>query len=778
MKTIVLLALALAGAWAAHAQTRVSGTLTDASDRSCLLGVNVTLSADSVLVAGDVTDAHGRFSLSVPVGEYVLSCSSIGYESVSMLLRVVADTRLGEIPMSPAAAELGEVVVEGRALIRKVDRQLLLPTREQTAAAHDGVSLLQNLQLPRIVVNPVSNAVKTLSDEAVQLRINGVEATADEVRAVNPKDVIRIEYHDQPGVRYNGAAAVIDYIVRRRETGGNVILAATDGITLLGTGSYYAAGKLAFGKSSLQAVVAYTPSDYMQTRTDTAAYRFTTGIVRISEVGTPARYTTRPLHLTLNYNWTNGDKNMLHIRLRDNMTFTPASDSDRDARLYLPADSFSVSDREQSRTLSPSLDIYYQHNLPRNQHIFMDIVGTYIGTFTRRLFLQTPLAGSASTDTTAILSAVRGAKWSLIAEAIYEKGWESVMLTVGARHNTQWVRNTYSGSTDASVGMTTAETYLFAEMRHRLDRFSYVLGLGAMHTFIRQGAQTQSAWIARPQLTMSYDFGKGVFWKYKGYVSGYQPSLADLSDVSQRIDAYQLRRGNPSLRPVMYVSNHMELSWQHRYVNLALWADYTYDHRPIMDETHEETLASLPVLVRTYANQRGFHRLQISPSLRLKLLDNKLVFNIIPFFNYYASLGNCYTHTHFNPGLRAGVFYLFRGWRFYADVVTSQHNLWGETLTRSDISHDLGINYNTQQWGCGLMLVNPFLPRGCTSVSQDLSALSPSVSERTLPDHRQLLMLNFNLNLDFGTRSAFTRNSLSDRPKRINNEDTDTGILK
>ena len=39
-------------------------------------------------------------------------------------------------------------------------------------------------------------------------------------------------------------------------------------------------------------------------------------------------------------------------------------------------------------------------------------------------------------------------------------------------------------------------------------------------------------------------------------------------------------------------------------------------------------------------------------------------------------------------------------------------------------------------------------------------------------------MLNFSLNLDFGTRSASTRNSLSDRPKLINNEDTFPGILR
>ena len=143
-----------------------------------------------------------------------------------MSLTISGNINLGTIEMNEASQELGEVVVESKAVIQKVDRQILLPNKEQMAASSDGVSLLQNLQIPRIVINPVENTIKTLSDESVQLRINGIEATSEEVMAINPKDVIRIEYHDQPGVRYNGAAAVINYIVKHRDTGGSLMLNA------------------------------------------------------------------------------------------------------------------------------------------------------------------------------------------------------------------------------------------------------------------------------------------------------------------------------------------------------------------------------------------------------------------------------------------------------------------------------------------------------------------------------------------------------------------------
>ena len=771
MKTRVLfVALAIVSAGASYAQNKVNGTVIDRTDNSKLIGVNVTLSNDSGQVAGTTTDNSGKFTLNAEKGDYILELSYIGYETIRMALTVNGDTHIGDILMQEGATELGEVVVESQAIIQKVDRQILLPSKEQMQASSDGVSLLQNLQIPRIVISPIDNSVKTLSDESVQLRINGVEASTADVKAINPKDIIRVEYHDQPGVRYNGAAAVVDYIVKHRDTGGSLMLAGTNGLTLPGIGNYYLAGKVHFGKSSLQAVATYAPYDIYWTRTNNETYHFSTGKIENNEVGEPTRYKTYPVNVSLNYNWTNGDKNMLNIRLRDNMAYTPYGPSDRDSRLYQPTDSFEIHDHDKSSSQSPSLDIYYQHNLPHKQHLYFDVVGTYINTHSDRRFLQTPLFGSASTDTTDVISRVRGDKWSLIGEAIYEKEWENIMLTVGARHNQQWVKNTYSGNTDATVNMTTAETYAFAEMRHRVDKFSYVVGIGVMHTLIDQAGQKQSTWIARPQLTMSYDFGKGWFWKYKGYVSGYQPSLSQLSNITQQIDKYQMRRGNPNLKSVMYVSNEMGLSWQSKHVNINIWANYSYDHKPIMEETYEEIIDGSAYAIRTYDNQRGYHKLNVSPSVQVKLLDNKLMFNVTPFVKYMVSQGNNYNHEHVNYGVRGGIFYLLKGWRFYADVVTAQHNLWGETLTLGELTHDIGVNYNSEHFGFGFMMVNPFSPHGSRTITKDLSALAPTANTAVMQNYRQVLMLNFNVNLDFGTKH-------NEGWKRIDNEDTESGIL-
>ena len=699
--------------------------------------------------------------------------------AVSMAANQINDTTnttQDTLRMDTSMFKLAEVTVEAQSVIQKVDKQILLPNREQRKASHDGMSLLQNLQIPRIVVNPADNTVKTLANQDVQLRINGIEASSSEVMAINPKDVIRIEYHDQPGVRFNGAAAVINYIVKHRDTGGNLMLNASNGVTMPGWGEYHLAGKVNFGKSSFSLMTHYSPRDVYWTRTNAETYNFSTGTIENREVGEPTRFKMNPVNIALTYNWTNGEKNMLNITLRDFMKFTPQSKTNRDSYLYQGTDSFAIHDHESSKSISPSLDIYYEHNLPDDNHLYFDLVGTYINSSNDRRFEQTPL-GETVADTTDVTSRVRGNKYSLIGEAIYEKDWENIALTVGVRHNQQWVENTYlSGINDQIVNdqivnvLTTAETYAFAEVQQRVKQFSYAVGIGAMHTYIEQAGQKQSNWIARPQLTMSYDFGKGVFWKYKGYVSGYQPSLSAMSDVAQQIDKYQIRQGNPDLKPVMFVANEMQLSWQSKYVNLNIWANYSYDHKPIMDETFEQLIDGQAYAIRTYANHRGFHRLQVAPSVQVRLLNNSLIFTVAPFANYYVSLGNSYTHKHFNPGVRASIMGMYKGWQFFGEVTTRSNNLWGETLEYGEFYHHIGLGYNADKWGFRAMLMNPFSVKGYSIETKDLSALAPNTQHAEMRDFRQMLILNFHCNLDFGIQRR-------DSGKRINNEDKENGIL-
>ena len=62
----------------------------------------------------------------------------------------------------------------------------------------NGVNLLQELMLPRIQVNPMNNEIGISGGGELQIRINGAKADINEIKALRPADIIRIEYHDNP----------------------------------------------------------------------------------------------------------------------------------------------------------------------------------------------------------------------------------------------------------------------------------------------------------------------------------------------------------------------------------------------------------------------------------------------------------------------------------------------------------------------------------------------------------------------------------------------------
>ena len=93
------------------------------------------------------------------------------------------------------AIELNTVTVSADPVIRKIDRQIITPNEQQRRASTNGINLIIALNLPRISVSTLNNTINIDGQDAVQLRINGVEVTTEEVLALNPHNISRVEYY-------------------------------------------------------------------------------------------------------------------------------------------------------------------------------------------------------------------------------------------------------------------------------------------------------------------------------------------------------------------------------------------------------------------------------------------------------------------------------------------------------------------------------------------------------------------------------------------------------
>lgn len=746
------------------AANKITGKVIDESSNQSVEYANVRLmTPDSTFVTGVATDDGGNFLLKeVKDGDYLLCVSCIGYSESYLSIRNLRENLLlRELSLSPDNVRLEGVTITASPVIKRTDRQIILPTEMQTKAASNGLALLKNLQLSRLVVNPIDNSIGLPGGESVQLRINGIEVTQAEITAIRPADVLRIEYIDNPGARYGNVGAVLNYIVKRRESGGNISADLSNGVSDTGYGEHNLSARYNFNRSELSTTVYWGRRDLEWTRENYESFRFPDAYQENKELGRPTRIKYDNLNFNLNYSYQENDKQLFNVAFRNSYSDTPHSLSDRISTLYDGETSYSISDRTSSRTNIPSVDIYYQRNLKNKQTIYADVVASYLHSNNERNFLQQS-AGATDTD---IRSLTKGEKYSVIGEGIYEKQFNEGKFTGGVKHTQAYLQNTYTGDVDRKVTMNTAETYLFAEYQSKLKALDYTVGIGAMRTYNSQGQQSSEKYIFKPSLSLSYSLNGQWFFRYNGYISGYAPSLAQLNDISQAMDKYQIRRGNPALKSVTFYANTLTASWQSRYVSVELFGRYSYDDKPIMETTYQED----GHFIRITENHKGFHRLNIETAIQVRPYKEYISIKLTPFLNRYISQGNSYTHTHTNIGLRGNLMAMYKNWVLMAEMNTSNHTLWGETLTKEEKLHTIMAGYNTEKWSIAAGVLNPFTKK----YEQEIENLSRQAPYRQLAYSRNLspmFMVNVSFNLDFGKK----RNGAG---RRINNKDTDTGIL-
>ncbi|MDR0757052.1 MAG: TonB-dependent receptor, partial [Tannerella sp.] len=237
--------------------------------------------------------------------------------------------------------------------------------------------------------------------------------------ALQPKDVIRIEYHDNPGLRYGNAEAVVDYIVRRHETGGNLGVNIQNVFKLKQFGNNSINGRINHKKSEFS--VNYSVSHrniYQMWRDNEETFLLADGsVLHRKEAGEPGHLQWDRQVLNTTYSYLN-EKRMFNATFRYHADNQPHLDYN--GKLYNkanPNDFVQMFDQEKSLSSRPALDLYYQENLKNDQTLVVNVVGTYNYTDNNRVYTESR-DGVYLTD---INNLITGNKYSWIGEGIYEK---------------------------------------------------------------------------------------------------------------------------------------------------------------------------------------------------------------------------------------------------------------------------------------------------------------------------------------------------------------------
>lgn len=762
----LLLALSLTFV-SAFSQVKISGSVIDSKSKQAVGFASLSLlKQDSTFVAAAAADDKGLFAFkNIAAGNYILSAYSIGYEkSFKNIVVSGNETNVVQISIGASSVVLKNVSVTGHTTIQKADRKLLIPSSDEIKVSNDGISLLQNMHLPRVTVDQINSTVTVPGGGDVQFRINGVQVTNTEIKALAPADIIRIEYHENPGMRYGDAAAVLDYITHHRNSGGSIALSTGNApFQDLGWGENNVSAKVNNKNSEFSVNGYWGHRSINWYRENTETFNFPNKVLTREESGEPTRFKFDNGNYSANYNLNIPQRYMLNVNLRNSFEYTPNSFTDRNSLLYSSDNPtpLSITDHSSERSNAPALDVYFQKNLNRDQLLIFDVVGTYIDSHTSRLY-QEIRNNEASTD---IHSDVSGDKYSLIAEGIYEKTLKNGKLTAGLKHNQSFTSNEYTGNVTSNVDLKVAETYLYAEYLMQKGKFSYTYGLGLTRTYNSQGDLNNESYILRPKLHFNYNINKDMNFYYDGSVRSTSPSLSDLNNVVQDIDSLQIRKGNPDLKTVWFLSNKMDFNYNKGIFGFELFAHYLYYNKPMM----EQITFNGDKFVQQNINQKAMHQIYTQATFNLKPWKDYIVLNFSPEFNRFISKGTDYTHTFSYWRTNTSVTMNYKGFFAGAEVYSRWENLWGEDIQYGEKMHIINFGYNKPHWNLAVMLFNPFSKRYDQS-SENLSTLAPNTSYVYTDNLSGTFAIKFSMNLDFGRK--FTAGN-----KRVNNQDTDSGIM-
>ena len=589
-----------------------------------------------------------------------------------------------------------EVTVEAARVTKKVDGLLIIPSAAQREASTDGYSLLAKLSLPRLRVDEVMRTVTPLmNDGSVQIRLNGTLASKEDLLSLDPKLVKNIDFIDNPGVRDGeGIGYVIDIQTRRNTTGYVLGADLSNAVTTLN------------GGNTLYAKYNHKNSELALTFT--SLYKDQHGF-RSSEV---ADYTlNNGSHYLVSRNQTDGRSrrfgNQFEIKysLADSATYvfqadlsvgggnTPGNYADfvyRDGTIEKSFRTINV-----SSDFSPTLDLYFFHQLGKHQSVTANVVGSSIYTDKR---------GYNGEGRTYAYD-VDGRTWSLESEAIYENKLKPFTLSAGLEHSMSFTNNEYTGDVSAHNKVRRGELYLFSEVKGRWKQLGYSAGVGVANKTYSQENYSFDYWTFRPKLTLSYEVLTGLSARYTFETYRRVSSYAMVSDAKIRENSREWKVGNPNLQPSRVIKNIFDISYNGSRVSCGANIEYRRDlgsNMSVYERTPtDEFLYSQQNVgnIMMIANQ-NYVRYDVVPErLSVTLFGGVFrFFNVSSLYRHYLTSYNYGGNVEAYLGRWTLTGYADNGWKFVE----------GEHEGRNGPAVYFGVSYRWSRCSLSLFMQHPF----------------------------------------------------------------------
>lgn len=762
MTRLTILITAILFSIAAMSARTIQGEVRSDNDSTVVVGATCRLMSGTQFINGVTTDENGVFDISTTLkSKLILEISMTGFNTTEIVIESDKNVNVGTVYLSEGIA-LDEVQVTANSMIDSKGRTIIFPSGSDVKASSTAISLFQKLPLAGLEANPINRSLSVDGGTPVIL-INGVPSTIDDFNALQPKDIVKIEFSRITPARYadRGNSGFLNITLKKRNDGGQVYIWGRSSVnTVFVDGNVRAS----YHQGPSQFTLSYNPSwrNYQQVFDNkTESYIGNDFRVNLEEHDrNPFNYHYH--NIGFKYDYSPNVNTLLSATFRMTPSYNKSRSLANTFDSYLGE--YENHNLTTSKNLAPSLDLFFKRDFNEQNALEIQMVGTVSSSDYRRnnefFYSDRP--------TSEYVMDVDSRRRSLISEINYTHSFsDKTSLSAGYQNTVSHSTNTYH-TTDYKPVLTENNNYVYARLGQQIGRVYFSVATGAKLYWIKNDLNKRH--FIRNLTTAQISWNISQKWSLAGafQYSPSIPSLSALTDYPQQQSPYLISNGNPNLKVSQNFLYQLMPSFQYKKFSASLLMNYRHIGDFVMDDMFylgDKMFLSQSINARKYW--------YAGANLNLKL-NNIYGFgaNVNIGLEHYETMGENWCHhlTSFDASFTVW-------WNKGPYTISYWRKIPGKYLSGNYVGKDengdaLRFEYQpNKHWTFEASWMYMFDKKGTKYPAWGYSSVNPYYRERYIKNNGNMIVLSVSYSADFGSIFRSSRRSL-------NNSDNGSSLLK
>lgn len=752
-----------------NAQINLQGSVKDLTTQEKIEFAHIAVqnaSDTTKILYSAITDMEGSYLIeNIPIGRYRFIISCIGYEPLTISTRITMSSAgqvlIKNFDLKPSVTQLNETVVTASRNNQKIDHRSIVFTSEEMKRAQMARDLLKNISG---VKEDLMSGKLTTNQGNPLILINGVRSTENELRAIAPNKVKRVDYYDFPPARYASATCVINVVTKQLDNGYSLGINTSNALTtgFSNSGLFYAATK---GNSIFHIEYNFNYRNYKDCFTQNSYKYALNGVNCLDETSGKEKFGYATHNISLKYTYTQLDKKIFQVTLTPNIEriFSTSNNTG----VYVNGSSalnIISHNTDKTHTFNPSIDLYYWQKFGEKNELTANVTTTFFETNGKNKNNQYVLPGNSLFFQDEMN--LNNKKSSLIGEVIYTHKIGLGNINTGYRFDYSHLFSdleNLKGSYNYTSNIL--QQRIYASIDGAKNRFMYQLNLGFTLLNSKSAITSYHRTLFNPQFILGYKLSNKSTLRFVSVVGTNVPTVTQLSNNVKMTSKDIYYSGNPNLRNEYSYTNALLYNFYSKYLDLELILSHLYKTSPIIGYYNEEGNHFIYNSVNgNYAYTYGGRvNASIKPFgtnlLRLQITLDPCKNTISTAENKF-SVFSCpnYFSLDFN----------YKNWSANYTYSIPTYSAEGIYKTRSEEKNDFSIAYQLKNWKFSLGMV--FIGKDATYITKTNNhSIVQEYLERSIRDNKSMCIFGIEFNFNSGKNKSISR--------KIENKDTDAPIF-